>query len=318
MGKLQQDVGILNEADALRQMIGETETLMVSITPASAPAVLRQNTAAHALLDRLANGGADMRAERSRLDTTDERIINHASRIVKVTGGAAGFAALREEAAGDYADSRWWRLDDEVAAANRSRLIKICVGVGALAVVLLLSYLMRGLLFPPDPVGDTLFAMQAGLRENDVPRALTAVETGLTKVPTSTTLLVWQGVLFEKANDPRSADAFAKAKEIEGEERFLLERAQVFVQIGDNDRAIEDATRAIEMNPKSAEAYYLRSSGYEGKDDIQRALDDLDKSATLAQEAGNDTLFATARVRAGTLMQRLMGSGDSNNATATP
>lgn len=317
MGKLQQDVGILNESDVLRQMIGETETLMVSITPASAPVVLRQNTQAHALLDKLANGGADMRAERSRLDTLDERIANNAREMLKAAGGAASFAALREEAAGDYANARWWRLDDEVAAANRSRLIKTSIGVGALMVVLLLGYLLRGVLFPPDPVGDALFGARAGLQENDLPRALAAVEAGLTKVPTSTTLLVWQGVLFEKASDPRSADAFAKAKEVAGEEHFLLERAQVFVQLGDNDRVIEDATRAIELNPQSAEAYYIRASGYEGKDDIQRALDDLDKTSALAQEAGNDTLFATARVRAGTLMQRLMGSG-GGNATATP
>jgi tetratricopeptide (TPR) repeat protein len=315
MGKLQQDVGILNDSDVLRQMIGETEKLMVAITPASAPALLRNHTEAHALLDKLANGGADMRAERSRLDTIDERIVSHAREIVKATGGAGGFAALREEAAGNYGNARWWRLDDEVAAAVRSRLIKIGVGVGALAVVLLLGFLLRGVLFPPDPVGDALFGARAGLQENDLPRALSSVELGLTKMPTSTTLLVWQGVLLEKMNDPRSADAFANAKEIDGEERFLLERAQVFVQLGENDRVIEDATRAIEINPNSAEAYYIRSSGYEGNDDIQRALDDLDKTATLAEQAGNDTLFATARVRSGTLMQRLMGQG---NATATP
>ena len=315
MGKLQQDVGILNESDELREKIGDIEKLLVSITPESAPALLRKNTESHALLDRLADGGADMRAERSRLDTIDDRLVNYAPQIVKVLGGPASFAALRNEFAGAYADSRWWRLDDEVAAANRSRLIKIGVGVGALLVVLLLGFLLRGILFPPDPVGDALFGVQAGLRENDVPRALNSVGLGLTKLPTNTTLLVWQGVLLKMQNDPRSENSFAKAKEIAGEEQFLLERAQVSIQLNNNDQAISDATRAIELNPKSAQAYYLRSSGYEGKDELQRALDDLDKASTLAQEAGNDTLYATARIRAGTLMQRMMGGG---GATATP
>ncbi len=316
MGKLRQDAGILNESDVLRQLIGEMEKLMVTITPASAPALLRQNTQAHALLDRLANGGADMRAERSRLDTIDERIMNRAREMLRAAGGAEGFATLRETDAGAYADARWWRLDDEVAAANRSRLIKIGVGVGALAVVLLLSFLLRGVLFPPDPEGDAIFGVRAGLQENDLPRALSAVEAGLTKVPTSTTLLVWQGVLLEKMNDPRSMGAFAKAKEVAGEKNFLLNRAQILVQLGENDRVIEDATRAIELDPKSAEAYYIRASGHEGTGEVQRALDDLEKSATLAQEAGNDTLFATARVRAGTLMQQLMGKSD--DATTAP
>ncbi len=167
MGKLQQDVGILNESDVLRQMIGETEKLMVSITPASAPALLRKHTEAHALLDTLANGGADMRAERSRIETTDDRIVSYANQFVKAVGGPAAFAALRNEVAGAYSNARWWRLDDEVAAANRSRLIKIGVGVGALLLVLLLGFLLRGVLFPPDPVGDAVFGVQAGLRDND-------------------------------------------------------------------------------------------------------------------------------------------------------
>lgn len=315
MGKLQQDVGILNEGDVLRQMISETEKLMVSITPASASAVLRKHTEAHALLDKLANGGADMRAERSRIETTDDRIVNYAKLFVKAVGGPASYAALRNEVAGNYANMRWWRLDDEVAAANRSRLIKIGVGVGALLLVLLMGYLLRGVLFPPDPVGDAVFGVQAGLRDNDLPRALSAVETGLTKVPTNTTLLVWQGVLLERMNDPRSAQSFEAAQEIAGEERMLLERAQVSVMLGDNDRVIEDATRAIELNPNSAEAYYIRSTGYEGREELERAIEDLDKTAQLAEAAGNDTLFATARIRTGTLMQRVMGGG---GATATP
>jgi tetratricopeptide (TPR) repeat protein len=315
MGKLQQDAGILNDSDVLRRMIGETEKLMVSITPASAPAILRNHTEAHALLNRLADGGADMRAEQSRLETIDERIVNYARQFVKAVGGAPAFAALRNEVAGDDATLRWWRLDDVVAAANRSRLIKIGAGVGALLLVLLMGYLLRGVLFPPDPVGDAVFGVQTGLRENDLPRALAAVASGLTKVPTSTTLLVWQGVLLERADDPRSADSFAQAQEIAGEERLLLERAQIFVMLGENDRVIADATRALAINPNSAEAFYIRSSGYEGKDDIQRALDDLDRTAQLAEAAGNDTLFATARIRSGTLMQRAMGGA---GATATP
>ncbi len=116
-------------------------------------------------------------------------------------------------------------------------------------------------------------------------------------------------------NDPRSADSFAKAQEIAGEERMLLERAQVSVMLGDNDRVIADATRAIELNPNSAEAYYIRSSGYEGREELERAIEDLDKTSQLAQAAGNDTLFATARIRTGTLMQRVMGGA---GATATP
>lgn len=316
MGKLQQDVGILNENDVLRQMIGETEKLMVSITSASAPAVMRQNTEAHALLDRLAAGGADMRAERSRLDTIDDRILKFSKEIVKAVGGPANFAALRNEASGTYSNARWWRLDDEVAAANRSRMTKIGIGVGALAVVLLLGFLLRGVLFPPDPVGDAIFGMQAGLRDNDMPRALSALDAGLTKVPTSTTLLAWQGLLLERMNDPRSEQSFAKGFEVAGEERFLLERAQVAVQMGDNDRAIADTTRALELNPNSAEAYYIRSSGFEGREELQRALEDLDKTSELAQASGNDTLYATARIRAGTLMQRVMGGGGATNTPA--
>ena len=54
-----------------------------------------------------------------------------------------------------------------------------------------------------------------------------------------------------------------------------------------------------------AEAYYLRASGYELKNDLKAAVADLEKCASLAEAQNNESLFATTRIRLGNLMQRI-------------
>ena len=47
------------------------------------------------------------------------------------------------------------------------------------------------------------------------------------------------------------------------------------------DRAIEDYTKAIELNPNYTDAYYNRSLVYNYKGDLDRALNDLNRAIQL-------------------------------------
>lgn len=314
MGKLQQDAGILNEGDRLRALIAECEKALVSITPANVRALLSNVAGAHQLLDALRASGADVRAEEARFRSVEERLTKQARSIVTAAGGSAAFVALRRSIAPDL-QATWWTLEEVVAANRRRRLRQLAAGLAMLAVIGLIGFLLRDVLFPPNPVGDALFAVQAALRNGDTARALQAIERGLEAIPDNPTLLVWKGALLERQNDPTSAAVFASARDALGEKDFLLERAQAYLVLGEDDQVIADMTRVIETDPNPAEAYFTRATAYENKNQFWQALQDLEMAAQIAERIGNDTLFATARVRMGVLMQR---AGAIIPPTATP
>lgn len=313
MGKLQQDVGILNEGDALRARIAECEKALVSITPQNVRALLSNVAEAHRLLDDLRASGADVRAEAARLQSVEERMIRQAKPIVAAAGGDEAFVALRRSLSPDV-QAPWWALEEVVAANRRRRLKQLAAGLVVLAVIGVIGFLLRGVLFPPNPVGDALFAVQAALRDGDAARALQAIERGLEAAPANPTLLVWQGALLERQNDPAAVAAFEAARAALGEKDFLVEKAQAYLMLGENDRVIADMTRLIETEPDPAEAYFIRATAYENKNQLWQAIQDLEATAQIAQRTGNDTLFATARVRMGVLMQ----SVGAIAPTATP
>ena len=122
----------------------------------------------------------------------------------------------------------------------------------------------------------------------------------------------WTPSSRAKRGDPAAADVFAQARGITGDRAFLLERAQVDLSLGNNNRAIADMTASIKIDPDAPEPYFLRASAFESERDVDRAMADLNQAADLAQKQGNDTLYATARVRLGTLMQ---SAAQRNSAT---
>ncbi len=313
MGKLQQEVGILNEGDALRALIAESEKALVAVTPENVRALLTNVAEAHRLLDDLRASGADMRAEEARLQSVEERMIKQAKPIVAAAGGEQAFVALRRTIASGW-QAPWWVLEEVVAAHRRRRLKQLAAGLAVLVLIGVVGFLLRDVLFPPNPVGDALFATQAALREGDVARAFQAIERGLEAVPSNPTLLVWKGALLERQNDPAGAAAFESARAILGERDLLIERAQAYLMLGENDRVIADMTRLIKTEPNPAEAYFIRATAYENTNQLWQAIQDLEAAAEIAQRTGNDTLFATARVRMGVLMQ----SVGAIAPTATP
>ena len=305
MGKLQQQLGDLNESDALRALLHVSERALSNLKAATTSDVqdlVADVEDAHQRLDRLQSLGADVRPERGRLETIDDRMVKNARNIVNTLGGTSLFAALRQKLNPNSTDLRW-RLDDVLADARRKTLQQIGVAVAVFAVLLFAVWLARPILFPPDPVGDAINAAQKSLAEGDKSAALSAINSTLMQMPTNTQLLIWQGVLLDVNGDTSARASFDKARAITPEREFLLERAQVYYGFGQFAKCVADMDALLAKQPESAEAYYVRGGAYEGLGNKAKAIEDITKASDIAQTQGNDTLYATARVRLGMMMQ---------------
>ena len=58
----------------------------------------------------------------------------------------------------------------------------------------------------------------------------------------------------------------------------IARRGATYYQIGDYDRAIEDYSKAIELNANYVDAYLNRGITYNDKGDYDRAIEDYTKS----------------------------------------
>ena len=304
MGKLTQTVSVLNDADKLRDQIDDCEKSLAVLDPSTARKLMLDANMAHRTLEALVGEGADMRGEEARLQSVDDRIIKKARTIVTLLGGRQALAALREQTAPGTTE-RWWMLDHELDLARQRVIRRIATFVGVIVVILIAGYIARPVLFPPDPVGDAINTATNALYKQDMAAVQTAIDEGLTQVPTSTELLIWKGYLYEKAGDQQAANAtYDQALTSAGSDKeFLLQRSMDFMRLGEYARVITDTTTLIQKYPNSAEGYYMRASGYEGQGERELAMADLEKCGELAQAAGNDSLYAQSRVRLATLMQ---------------
>ena len=98
-----------------------------------------------------------------------------------------------------------------------------------------------------------------------------------------------------------TTDAIADyAKAIEIDPRYAnayVGRGMVYRLKGDNDHAIADYTQAIEINPRYAIAYFNRGSAFEAKGEHDRAIADFTKAIELTPQD------AKAYVRRGIVYQ---------------
>jgi tetratricopeptide (TPR) repeat protein len=303
MSKLQQPSLILNEGDRLRAYLAECEKVLATPLDAnSAQALLRSTAEAHRLLTALRAAGTDVRAEAARWQTVTERMVKDAGRIVAAAGGERQFIALREQIAPGL-DEPWWSLE-AVVAANRRRLMRQALaGLVIVAILGLAGFLLRDVLFPPNPVGDAVFAAQSALQRGDALRALEALDQGLQASPDHPTLLAWKGTILEARGDPAAVGILEAARLGLGERDYLLERSQVNLLLSRHDQVIADMTYSIERFADPADAYLMRATALEQQGNIPQAIRDLEAAAAIAERSGNDALFATVRVRLGMLLQ---------------
>ncbi len=310
MGKLQQQVTVLSDADWLRLRIDHAEKILRFDTPDAARDLLATLHEAHRMVDQLERDspGIDLRPERARLSGLDDRALRNAKLLVKALGGMAAFEQFRRQFDAQP-DDLWWQLDAKIALDRRRLLQRLVTAGVVLAALGVIVFLARDFLFPYNPISDAVSNAGVKLDAGDLPAALAEVEAGLSVAPDSMELLAWKGILLRLMGDEDGSEqAFEKARQYARDEiEFYLMRGQAYIRVGRYDDVIADADAVLAIAPNSAEAYYLRATGYEGKGDVYQAMLDVDRSAQLAQEAGNDALYALARYRYAMLMQASIG-----------
>ena len=261
---------------------------------------------------KLAEEGMDVRPERTRLETVDNIFQTKAgtlNRELRSIGGLAG-ARQRENPPEDHL---WWYGDIFLKERRRQALIRTAIGVVAVLVILLGVnwYMDRFHGYSPEEkrarslMSDGERFIQAG----QIEQAIGAYEQAVAILPQLGEAQAMLAVLYElQGRSEEAQQTFARAEAAypsRGE--YLKAVAKAYGSVGRLGRSLELLNEDLALNPKDAEAYYIRAGVYEMLDRVTDALRDLDTCAKLASEQKLDALYVLAKQRYGILVQRGAG-----------
>ncbi len=257
-------------------------------------------------LERLEEAGADVRAERGRMEAAWQRLQRQARLFLQEAGPALAAERARRSPPPHHP---WWFLDRTFAQAQRRLLAR---RMGGILLALLLGLLAWALydrfIAPPPNVRQSLEQYDLGRERaaaGDLPGALAAFEAAAELTPDDPDPLLWVGVLRQTMGDEEGAQtAYAGARDLglDGAE-FLFQRGMLFIEAGNLEAARSDANALLETSPSWGHAFFLRASVEEAAGEFAAAADDYARAAELAHEAGDVELEATARVRLGLMIQ---------------
>jgi tetratricopeptide (TPR) repeat protein len=295
-------------ADRLREALDKAEQAQASLRGAGPRALELLH-----LIDRIVNllaeleaDGVDVRAERVRLETV-QRKLRSQQRDFLVEAGAA-FQTEREAVQPDRAHW-WWFMDEALAQQRQKQLRRTLTWALGLAFVCVVAWLVYDRFFAPPPEVQQAYQYSlAGenlIDDGDLRAALTEFEAAAAANPDDPAPRTWLGVIHFELDEMDEADAaFDVARSLyETEVDFLLNRCIIYQRVGDLEAASADVEQALVLDPTSGAAYYLRSGIAVGREDYEAAVADLEKSAELAQAAGDSQLEATARMQRAMVMQ---------------
>jgi tetratricopeptide (TPR) repeat protein len=325
--KLQQQApalirGASTPAGQLRNLLSQIENNLgkLRISDASELSTLPElYDQAAMLLNELAESGAVIDSEYARFDTVCAEYRKNASQIIKSLGGRNAYMQLREKRQPEKA-LWWWYLDEYIDDQQRSRqrkLIRSFIIIAGILGVLAVIYVL--FLAPDKETREFMnyenIAEQA-LAKGDTDTALSYVESALAIRPEDKQMLIFGGIAAQSAGNTLLAEKyFNKAKEVIGDEvEFLTSRAQLYLNANMPEYALEDAEKALELNPESAIAYYFKGIAANNLGDPSTAFTALENAAQYARQEGKVELEGMARIQLAYLSQQV----SPYQPTATP
>jgi tetratricopeptide (TPR) repeat protein len=295
----------------LRRMIRQCEIAVAQLEGSGAEtlSLLKLLDEIKDLMQRLEERGADLEPERVRMQTVEGLLRSKAPILLKEMKVVGGLAQARPEVSPDA--SRWWWYLDKQVAEQRRRAMRRWLTIGGVVVAILVALGGAYSAFlAPSPEArerhEHLTRAKEFREDGDLAGALAEYETARTLAPDEPEIHLWLGVLYgEEGRDDEAAAAFATARKLlRNEVEFLVQRGMIYAQMDKVEATLADASAATALDPESAMAHFLLGGAYEAQEKIPEALEEFERAAELADQAGNSTLVAQARMRAGMLLQR--------------
>ncbi|MEI2691395.1 MAG: hypothetical protein V9H69_17490 [Anaerolineae bacterium] len=299
-------------ADELRHLLARCEGGLINLTdPASAAELFDGMDQIADLLPQIEAIGVDLRAESTRWQGLQERLLARGRQVLRAWQGQQRLAAARQARA-PVAEHWWWWIDQRMAERRRSRLRRSMTIVIAAALLLALAAMAVSRLFPVDPAVRAAYRLrlsaETALGMGDLAGAYPLLQQAVQATPDDASLLVLYGAVAEAQGDAIVAgQAWQQARDrLQGAEgQFLTERGLAFLRLQQTERAISELEAAAALEPASARTRLALGGALEAAGRLQEALAAYEQAAELAEAGGNAELVATARVQMATLLQRM-------------
>jgi tetratricopeptide (TPR) repeat protein len=303
----------LTSGDELRARLTQLETRLTRIKTLSrseAMELLELFDQVDSLLTGFATESSNpYSAEATRFEAAQRAVRRQAASLLHAIGGRQMLQEERKKVSPD--PSRlWWYVDRITNEKRKARLRQGLIGAAAAAVLTVIVVGVYKAYFEPDEATKAAFShtykADELFRQGNLPGALQEVELALSYTPNEFELLILKGVLLEELGEGEKAEvAFERAREASpDQERFLLERAFDYLELGRSESALADIETVLVLNPESTLGYYALGEYYEASEDYPKALEALQKASELASANGDVTLEATIRMRIAELLQR--------------
>lgn len=271
--------------------------------------VLRLRDTVEDELRALSAAGIDVRPERTRVESVDNMLSNKASIAARHLVALSPAAEARRKERPPQ-ERWWWYLDSIWAERLRKRIIRFSILF--IVIVLLVvggNYAMNRFsrLSPTEREANQYLASgEQLLYLGDYERAIPEFEKAVALLPDRFDIHLSLGLLYEETGRQAEAQAeLARAQELAPDRgTYLTAYARMLTALGRLDEALTAADEAIALKPDSAEAYLMRAGVYEAKNEVEKALADLEKASDLARAQNQNALYVLARTRMGMLLQR--------------
>ena len=299
----------LSPADELREILSSLEQRrpqIKSFETEQAQRFLLDLDRLDALFRQLEAADLDLFPERGRFQSLQSWLQKRAGPLLKALGGPAALKAQRPTPA-PPPEKWWWYVDEWVAAQQQHLLRRVAlIGVIILALVGGLVVLFQTVLAPSPEVAARLEAENnayQAIDNGDYRQALAFVEQGLVKVPGNPDLLLLKGVVAEiLGEDAAAAASFDQAQtNLNNSFNFYLARSQLQLRLGQFAKAEHDARTVLELDAKSARAWFLLGQALEFQNKPVEAGTAYQHASELGLASDDSEVVVLARMALGRL-----------------
>jgi len=296
----------LTPADELRQLLSELENRQPNLKRFDATQalnVLRDLDLVYDLFQQLAQTNLDLTSEQARFTATQSYYRRHVKTWLQALGGVEALVTHRPKPTPSPTARWWWYINQEVTAQQKAFLQRTAIIGGIIMLMFGGVVLIFKTILAPDPEVLALFQAQEDIfSEIDIGNydlALTIADKSLQEIKADdTSLLLTKGILHELLAQPAEAEqTYQQTKVIfEDMTRFLVSRAQLYLRVGELEKAEVDAKNAVDLNEKSAVGWVLLAQSLELQGKEFEAMLTYEKAGEVALETDHSEIVIMARL----------------------